>query len=260
MSQVGCGSDPHGSIYRTKEAGGHIYSGEPDLGFLLPLAGNWSDRSSQAQGRAAIDGGSQFTDASFRYAAAENSLQSALQNNFEAREQNTGFEANSGIDPLRLELRIKESQNESLENEIQRLRSSFNEALNFKQASRRHDSTAMEVPQSTEDVFRRLSTALHRKNEELVETKDTLESILTALALDPTNSVTKYGRYDAEALAHKVVTRIETLTRENQELAKMLAYGRAKEMQVQLQLAKLENSKLSEEISGLQRPDPGYKG
>lgn len=166
------------------------------------------------------------------------------------------------IESLNLKLQIKETQNESLENEIQKLRSVFNEALDFKQSESKFerqnshtDSASIEVPTSVEQVFKKMSTSLKKKDEELEETKQTLESVLTALALNPTNSVTKYGRYDAEALAHKMVVRLETLTKENQEMAKMLAYGRAKEVQIELQLARMENRELRDTISEFNQPD-----
>lgn len=173
---------------------------------------------------------------------------------------------NELVKSLTLKLRIKETQNESLENEIQKLRGSFNEALNFKQSEHKHErqnlhkeKVPLEAPKNVEQVFRKLSSTLRSKDEELAETKNALESILTALALDPSNSMTKYGRYDAEALAHKMVTRIEILTKENQEMAKMLAYGRAKEMQIELQLAQMKNKELNATISKLKEPESAKK-
>lgn len=166
------------------------------------------------------------------------------------------------IKDLNLKLRVKEAQNESLENEIQKLKNSFNEALTFKQSGHKFDrenshadSALTEIPTSVEQIFKMLSSSLRKKSEELEETKQTLECILTALAVSPTNSVTKYGRYDAEALAHKMVVRLETLTKENQEMARMLAYGRAKEVQIELQLAKMENRDLRERISEIKNQD-----
>ncbi|QLL34081.1 hypothetical protein HG536_0F04070 [Torulaspora globosa] len=173
---------------------------------------------------------------------------------------------NELLKSLTLKLRIKETQNESLENEIQKLRGSFNEALNFKQSEYKQErqilhkeKTSLEAPKDVEQVFRRLSSTLRSKDDELVETKNAFESIPTALALDPSNSVTKYGRYDAEALAHKMVTRIEILTKENQEMAKMLAYGRAKEMQIERQLAQMKNKELNATISKLKEPEGAQK-
>lgn len=91
----------------------------------------------------------------------------------------------------------------------------------------------------------------------------TLESILTALALNPTNSMTKFGRYDPEALAHKMVVRLENLTKENKEMSKMLAYGRSKEAQIELQMMRNENEELKAKVMELQQatvdPTPSSK-
>ncbi|CAD6598991.1 BAK_1a_G0002490.mRNA.1.CDS.1 [Saccharomyces cerevisiae] len=177
-------------------------------------------------------------------------------NNVNSNEMNSNKD--DRMEALEVELQIKESQIESLENEIQRLKKIFNEGLNYKQNEHKYEKENCHIPQtfelpaSLEVIFRKLSSSLHAKEKELAETKENLESILTALALNPTNSVTKYGRYDAESIAHKMVVRLENLTNENKEMAKMLAYGRSKETQIELQLAKKENLELREKIASLE--------
>ena len=177
-------------------------------------------------------------------------------NNINSSELNSNKD--NRTEALEVELQIKESQIESLENEIQRLKKVFNEGLSYKQNEYKyakehsHIPQTFELPASLEVIFRKLSSSLRVKEKELAETKENLESILTALALNPTNSVTKYGRYDAESIAHKMVVRLENLTSENKEMAKMLAYGRSKETQIELQLAKKENIELREKIASLE--------
>ncbi|EJS44830.1 mum2p [Saccharomyces arboricola H-6] len=162
------------------------------------------------------------------------------------------------METMEVQLQIKESQIESLENEIQKLKKIFNEGLNYKQNEYKYEREASHIPQtfelpaSLEVIFRKLSSSLRAKERELADTKENLESILTALALNPTNSVTKYGRYDAESIAHKMVVRLENLTNENKEMAKMLAYGRSKETQIELQLVKKENLELREKMAILE--------
>lgn len=167
-------------------------------------------------------------------------------------------ESGDTVESLKLKLQIKETQNECLENEIQKFKTMFNQGLSYKQSEfkyERQNSHALcrpiEVPHNLELIFKNLSNTLHNREEELLETKQTLETVLTALALDPSNSVTKYGRYDAENISHKMVVRLETLTNENREMSKMLAYGRSKEVQIELQLARKEISELKTKISEL---------
>ena len=176
---------------------------------------------------------------------------------------NTSDDKNSdqfdSFSDLKLTLQVKEAQIESLEAEIQKFKSIFNQGLQYKQQENKYEKknslipSVVEIPSTLEHVFKKLSTALQDKERELVETKGNLESILTALALDPNNSTTKYGRYDVEALSHKMIVRIETLTAENQEMSKMIAYGRSKETEIELQLFKKENNELKEQIRFIQQ-------
>ncbi|CAR28321.1 hypothetical protein ZYGR_0R00550 [Zygosaccharomyces rouxii] len=173
---------------------------------------------------------------------------------------NNRKDAKTELESLKLKLQFKETQNESLEHEVQMLKSIFNQGLDHKQSEFKNERQnphvpplSLEIPDSVEDMFKKMSKSLQKKDEELIAANQTLESILTALALNPTNSMTKYGRYDPEALAHKTVVRIETLTRENQEMSKMLAYGRSKEAQIELQLMKKENEELKAKVMELQQ-------
>lgn len=171
-----------------------------------------------------------------------------------------GHRGNDNLGSLKLELQLKETQIESLENEIQKLKVVFNQGLTFKQQEQKqkqqmHTSldSNVQIPISLETIFSKLSASLQRKDEELEETKKRLESIITAIALNPSNSVTKFGRYDEETLAHKMVVRLEMLTKENQEMAKMLGYGRSKETHIELELLKKENQQLKEKIEQLEK-------
>ncbi|SCV03846.1 LAME_0H13696g1_1 [Lachancea meyersii CBS 8951] len=160
---------------------------------------------------------------------------------------------------LQLELQLKETQIESLESEIQSLKQVFNQGLLLKQ---KHDSRApsdpqtgvfVEIPSSLEAIFHKLSQSLASKDKELEETKLRLESLVTAIALNPTNSVTKLGRYDEEALAHKMVVRLENLTKENQDMARMLGYGRSKEVHIEMELLRKENQELKRKMQQIER-------
>ncbi|SCU80357.1 LADA_0B06832g1_1 [Lachancea dasiensis] len=155
---------------------------------------------------------------------------------------------------MQLELQLKETQIESLESEIQTFKQLFNQGFSLKQEHDEHvlsgplESFPTEIPASLDAIFHTLSRTLTSKEKELEETKLRLESLITAIALNPSNAVTKMGRYDEEALAHKMVNRLEMLTKENKEMAQMLGYGRSKELQIELELLKKENQELKRKI------------
>ncbi|CAR22107.1 Mum2p [Lachancea thermotolerans CBS 6340] len=163
------------------------------------------------------------------------------------------------VESMQLELQLKETQIESLETEIQSLKRIFNQGLSARQEQDSRVSSAsqkgrtVEMPVSLESIFHKMSSVIAAKDKELEETSRRLESIVTAIALNPSNSVTKLGRYDEEALAHKMVVRLETLTKENQDMAKMLGYGRSKEQHIELELIKRENQELKRKLSQVER-------
>ncbi|QEU62337.1 Mum2 [Kluyveromyces lactis] len=176
---------------------------------------------------------------------------------------NTTFDSETepSSDNFKLELQLKETQIESLEIEIKKLKEIFNQGLTFKQQEEQKMKKSkaftfdseIQIPASLEIIFCKLSDSLKRKDQELQETKRRLEGIVTAVALNPSNSTTKFGRYDEEALAHKMVTRLETLMKENEEMAKMLSYGRVKETSIELELLRKENQELKERLKILQQ-------
>ncbi|SCU91714.1 LAFA_0F05358g1_1 [Lachancea sp. 'fantastica'] len=168
-------------------------------------------------------------------------------------------ENQESYESLQLELQVKETQIESLESEIQSLKQVFNQGLSLKRKNHERSSSARQVdgviqmPTTLEAIFHKLSQTLAAKDKELKDTKLRLESLVTAVSLNTTNSVTKLGRYDEEALAHKMVVRLENLTKENQDMAKMLGYGRSKEIYIEMELLKKENQELKRKLQQLER-------
>lgn len=150
-------------------------------------------------------------------------------------------------DQMRLEFQIKETQIETLEQEVQTLKN-----LLEAQTKTSVNSTTTIIPNSVEEIFISLSNSLEKKEEELKESKNISESLITAITLNPTNNITKDGRYDPETIAHKLMNRLEILTNENKEMGKMLSYGRSQEMSIQMNLLTVENIELKEKITQLE--------
>ncbi|SMN21410.1 similar to Saccharomyces cerevisiae YBR057C MUM2 Cytoplasmic protein essential for meiotic DNA replication and sporulation [Maudiozyma saulgeensis] len=167
--------------------------------------------------------------------------------------------SNSNVsDQMKLEFQIKETQIESLEQEVQTLKRLLENtnSNNNKQALSNNNSnestSVVQIPSSVEQVFTLLSQSLAEKDVQLQETKDTVESLITAITLNPTNNITKEGRYDPQTVAHKLMNRLEILARENKEMGQMLSYGRSQEMSIQINLLSQENEDLKKRIAKLE--------
>ena len=118
-----------------------------------------------------------------------------------------------------------------------------------------------EIPNSINELISRLSKRNEANNAKIKDLETRLDSLLTAVMMNPmningnsnilNNVPAEHGRYDEEAIAHKLVVRLETLTKENEEMGKMLSYGRSKEYQIDIKLLKRENEILKAKIKEL---------
>lgn len=174
----------------------------------------------------------------------------------------------------RLEFQIKETQIEQLEAEVRALRgagagaSGAGSGLAPNNTGTGNNSSnagvppaPLSIPSSVDGVFARLAAALAESE---ARARDATAALEAALAADSVGSVgamssratsRSESSADTEATAHRVLTRLEALSRENQELARMLAYGRAQQAAVQLQLLRRENAALRRENAALRRGD-----
>lgn len=176
----------------------------------------------------------------------------------------------------RLEFQIKETQIEQLEAEVRALRgagasastSGAGSGLAANNTGTGNNSSnagvppaPLSIPSSVDGVFARLAAALAESE---ARARDATAALEAALAADAVGSVGAMSNRatsrsessaDTEATAHRVLTRLEALSRENQELARMLAYGRAQQAAVQLQLLRRENAALRRENAALRRGD-----
>ncbi|EDO14466.1 hypothetical protein Kpol_219p2 [Vanderwaltozyma polyspora DSM 70294] len=155
------------------------------------------------------------------------------------------------------DLRIKEEQLNSLTKELKNQKDLFNKSLDYNQLGFKHDKInqkdlAQEIaPDSVESLFKTLSSELQSKEEALSDLRDKFECVLTALALDTENPITKYGNNDTESIARRIVLRIENLSKENQEMAKLLSFNSSKQTQIELELVRKENVELKERLRKL---------
>lgn len=160
----------------------------------------------------------------------------------------------NGEDKLRLQLKLKDSQIESLENEIRVLKESLS-ALSSSTGGGANGSTNNKqesvVPVSVNEIFMKLSKSRLEVLEELSDTKLRLESLITTYTLNPSNSVTENGRYDEMEISHKILIKLETLKKENEDLLKALSFGKLKNLEMDISLVRSENSNLKRENAEL---------
>ncbi|KAG7698849.1 hypothetical protein KL930_002364 [Ogataea haglerorum] len=150
------------------------------------------------------------------------------------------------IEDHKIQLELKDSMIKKLEEEVARL----NTILRVSDSD--DNKRTFEIPKNHEQLYTKLTEKLQAAQEELEETKLRLEVILTAVALNPNQSVTKTGRYDEEEIAHKVITKMQMLTEENEEMAKMLSYGKSKEKDIEIGLLRKQNVELKSKVAKLE--------
>lgn len=143
-------------------------------------------------------------------------------------------------------LRMKDSMICQLKDQIDVHKARAAIVTSLKEAERQK---GFEIPKNYEQLYEMMVEKLQSTEKELVDTKLRLESVMTAIALNPSTGQTRNGRYDEQEIAHKIVTKLQMLTSENSQLAKMLSYGKAKEKDIELGLLRLKNNELQEKLS-----------
>ncbi|CCH47164.1 DNA double-strand break repair rad50 ATPase [Wickerhamomyces ciferrii] len=151
---------------------------------------------------------------------------------------------------LKIDLKIKESQIESLENEIQRLSESQKILDNKSRLS--NINQQLVIPKNINEIFTKLTTNYNKLELELQDTKKRLESLITAISLNPSNSITNNGRYDELEISHKIILKLDLLKKENEELLNQLSFGKSKEVDIELNLLKMENEQLKEKLKSFE--------
>ncbi|KAG7923875.1 hypothetical protein KL905_000029 [Ogataea polymorpha] len=150
------------------------------------------------------------------------------------------------IEDHKIQLELKDSIIKKLEEEVARL----NSILRVSDSD--DNRKTFEIPKNHEQLYTKLTEKLQAAQEELEETKLRLEVVLTAVALNPNQWITKTGRYDEEEIAHKIITKMQMLTEENEEMAKMLSYGKSKEKDIEIGLLRKQNVELKTKVAKLE--------
>ncbi|ODV83451.1 hypothetical protein CANARDRAFT_184368, partial [[Candida] arabinofermentans NRRL YB-2248] len=153
----------------------------------------------------------------------------------------------TGSDDLKVQCLLKDSIILKLEKEIKRIQLILKSA-----SSKNSDPGSFEIPKNHEELYLRLTEKLESTQSDLEDTKLRLEAVLTAVTLNPLHSATKDGTYDEEEIAHKIISKMQMLTEENEEMSKMLSYGKSKEKDIEIGLLRRENQELKRKIMKLE--------
>lgn len=131
------------------------------------------------------------------------------------------------ISRLRSELAVKEQVIKSLTGEMEAMKEA-RRILLFSLGKHQFDDSpgSLTLPEDYKQLFLDTYKVLQKTKTDLTQTKDMLEAILVGIAMGggqglPTNS----GQHDPQELGHKIVTKINMLQNENDNLFRMLSLG-----------------------------------
>lgn len=154
----------------------------------------------------------------------------------------------SEIETFKGKLQLKDIIINKLESELEKMKQFQNTILKAQNDSNGN----YEIPKNYEDLYLKLVEKIQATESELADTKTRLEALVTAIAMNPNPSTFKNGRYDEEEISHKIISKLKMLTEENEELSRMVSYGKSKEKDIEIALLRKQNNDLLEKVAKLE--------
>ncbi|ODV81327.1 uncharacterized protein CANTADRAFT_87337 [Suhomyces tanzawaensis NRRL Y-17324] len=117
---------------------------------------------------------------------------------------------------------------------------------------------SIRIPHNHYQLFQDLSKTLQEKISELEDTREKLETLIVSISMGTSGvRFTQDGHYDEQELTHKIVSKLQLLKAENDNLLHMFSYGTTTSLMVELGLLRNENKTLVERLrqQELQRQD-----
>jgi hypothetical protein len=152
------------------------------------------------------------------------------------------------IENYKTKLQLKDIIISKLESELEKMKDFQNTILKTQNDSNGN----FEIPKNYEDLYHKLVEKIQSTEAELNDTKIRLESLVTAISMNPNPSTYKNGRYDEEEISHKIISKLKMLTEENDELSRMVSYGKSKEKDIEIALLRKQNNDLLEKVIKLE--------
>lgn len=154
----------------------------------------------------------------------------------------------SAIENFKTSIQLKDIIIAKLESELEKAKDFQNTILKTQ-----NDSAGnFEIPKNYEELYHKLVEKIQSTESELQDTKLRLESLVTAISMNPNPATFKNGRYDEEEISHKIISKLKMLTEENDELSRMLSYGKSKEKDIEIALLRKQNADLLEKVAKLE--------
>ncbi|CAH2351439.1 hypothetical protein CLIB1423_03S06326 [[Candida] railenensis] len=108
---------------------------------------------------------------------------------------------------------------------------------------------SIRIPNNYLQLFETLNKKYKEKSEELEQTKERLESIVTAISMNSQRARTFNGYYDEEEISHKIISKLSALDTENENLLKIISSSNKSSLIIEIGLLRDENNKLKGIIS-----------
>ena len=141
---------------------------------------------------------------------------------------------------LQLDLDLRNQMIESLIEQIS--------ASSTEQVENSRDGS-IRIPNNYLKLFETLNKKYKDKSDELEQTKERLESIVTAISMNSQRARTFNGYYDEEEISHKIISKLCALDTENENLLKMISSSNKSSLIIEIGLLRDENNKLKGIIS-----------
>lgn len=148
------------------------------------------------------------------------------------------------VQALEAELAFQTEMNKSVAEKLKNFK------LNKTQASGSNykDSPSVQMPQKYHQLFKDLTQTLNERTSDLEDTKSRLEAIMVALVMNKGSDIIENGTFDAQEMAHRLVSKLEVLLAENESLQRMVSYSNKQSLLIELNLLREENESLKKTI------------
>lgn len=153
---------------------------------------------------------------------------------------------NEKVEKLKLELMFKNQVNRSFSDKFKLLK-----VEDDNESAKSPGNHQMTMPSHYFQLFRDLTNTLNERTQELEDTKSRLEAIIVGLVMTKDSSVSTYGTFDAQELAHRITNKLSLLQAENEALLSMVSFSNKQSLLIEMGLVKSENKQMRDKLKEL---------